>query len=134
MDGENVNWVLPGNHIVIETATIRHFIRGKLENGLWFNIAVNAPSGLKIFANRTADLPEEPLPSGWEKLLDPHGRPYFVNHQRQISQWRDPRDASAPNNADLQGELPPPQPAINPEYAQQSISEGVARAEGETVR
>merc|ERR1719433_1547489 len=51
LHGTNVNYILPGKHVVVETAMIRHFVRGKLENGLWFNIAVFAPSGLKTFAN-----------------------------------------------------------------------------------
>lgn len=32
-----------------------------------------------------------PLPEGWEKRLDPNGRPYFVNHQSRVTQWQDPR-------------------------------------------
>lgn len=32
-----------------------------------------------------------PLPEGWERRLDPNGRPYFVNHQSRVTQWQDPR-------------------------------------------
>jgi len=34
---------------------------------------------------------EEPLPSGWEKRIQPDGRNYFVNHKSRITQWEDPR-------------------------------------------
>ena len=32
-----------------------------------------------------------PLPEGWEKRMDPNGRPYFVNHLSRVTQWQDPR-------------------------------------------
>uniref|UniRef100_A0A146M3E5 E3 ubiquitin-protein ligase n=1 Tax=Lygus hesperus TaxID=30085 RepID=A0A146M3E5_LYGHE len=32
-----------------------------------------------------------PLPSGWEKRVQPDGRVYFVNHKNRTTQWEDPR-------------------------------------------
>ncbi|XP_039278616.1 E3 ubiquitin-protein ligase Su(dx) isoform X2 [Nilaparvata lugens] len=32
-----------------------------------------------------------PLPSGWEKRVQPEGRVYFVNHKNRTTQWEDPR-------------------------------------------
>lgn len=32
-----------------------------------------------------------PLPSGWEKRMQPDGRIYFVNHKNRTTQWEDPR-------------------------------------------
>ncbi|KAI2803976.1 WW domain containing E3 ubiquitin protein ligase 1 [Blomia tropicalis] len=34
---------------------------------------------------------ESPLPEGWERRVDPSGRPYFVNHKNKTTQWEDPR-------------------------------------------
>ncbi|XP_071958251.1 E3 ubiquitin-protein ligase Su(dx)-like [Antedon mediterranea] len=35
--------------------------------------------------------PLGPLPQGWEKRIDQHGRIYFVNHLTRTTQWEDPR-------------------------------------------
>lgn len=32
-----------------------------------------------------------PLPSGWERRVQPEGRVYFVNHKNRTTQWEDPR-------------------------------------------
>lgn len=32
-----------------------------------------------------------PLPSGWERRVQPDGRVYFVNHKNRTTQWEDPR-------------------------------------------
>ncbi|KAK6616958.1 hypothetical protein RUM43_014928 [Polyplax serrata] len=32
-----------------------------------------------------------PLPSSWEKRMQPDGRVYFVNHKNRTTQWEDPR-------------------------------------------
>lgn len=32
-----------------------------------------------------------PLPPGWERRVQPEGRPYFVNHKNRTTQWEDPR-------------------------------------------
>lgn len=32
-----------------------------------------------------------PLPSHWERKIDPEGRAYFVNHKNKTTQWDDPR-------------------------------------------
>lgn len=32
-----------------------------------------------------------PLPSGWEKRVQPEGRVYYVNHKNRTTQWEDPR-------------------------------------------
>lgn len=43
----------------------------------------------------TASAEEEealgPLPSGWERRVQPEGRVYFVNHKNRTTQWEDPR-------------------------------------------
>ncbi|XP_064640128.1 E3 ubiquitin-protein ligase Su(dx)-like [Lineus longissimus] len=33
----------------------------------------------------------EPLPPGWEMRLDPHGRPYFVDHNTRTTTWERPQ-------------------------------------------
>ncbi|CAL8069596.1 unnamed protein product [Calicophoron daubneyi] len=37
-----------------------------------------------------------PLPNGWEKRFDLHGRAYFVNHISRTTQWEDPRFQTSP--------------------------------------
>ncbi|CAB0045305.1 unnamed protein product [Trichogramma brassicae] len=32
-----------------------------------------------------------PLPAGWERRMQPEGRPYYVNHKNRTTQWEDPR-------------------------------------------
>lgn len=32
-----------------------------------------------------------PLPSGWERRVQPDGRVYYVNHKNRTTQWEDPR-------------------------------------------
>ena len=34
---------------------------------------------------------EEPLPEGWQKMMDSQGRTYFLNHISKTTQWEDPR-------------------------------------------
>ena len=41
-------------------------------------------------ANSTNSGLEEPLPPGWEKRIDPHGRPYYVDHNTRTTTWERP--------------------------------------------
>ena len=36
------------------------------------------------------DPPPTYLPPQWEERIAPDGRPYYVNHQRQTTQWHPP--------------------------------------------
>ncbi len=33
---------------------------------------------------------QEPLPPGWEMRIDPHGRPYYVDHNTRTTTWERP--------------------------------------------
>ena len=33
---------------------------------------------------------QEPLPQGWEMRIDPHGRPYYVDHNTRTTTWERP--------------------------------------------
>jgi E3 ubiquitin-protein ligase NEDD4 len=37
---------------------------------------------------------ETPLPKGWEMDTTPSGRPYFIDHNRHLTTWADPRSPS----------------------------------------
>ncbi len=40
---------------------------------------------------------EEPLPDGWEIMIDKAtGWPFFVNHRTQTTTWQDPRKVGQP--------------------------------------
>ncbi|KAL5237168.1 hypothetical protein ACI65C_004578 [Semiaphis heraclei] len=51
----------------------------------------SGPNSRQITVPPTPVVEEEPLPSGWEKRIQPDGRNYFVNHKSRITQWEDPR-------------------------------------------
>lgn len=50
--------------------------------------SVGAPS---VVVTKEDDPNIEPLPSGWERRVQPDGRVYFVNHKNRTTQWEDPR-------------------------------------------
>jgi len=50
-----------------------------------------------------------PLPSGWEIRLDPHGKPYFIDHNNKKTTYDDPRKPLGQNIAYY-----PPQQVISP--------------------
>ncbi|ORY03281.1 hypothetical protein K493DRAFT_405031 [Basidiobolus meristosporus CBS 931.73] len=54
-----------------------------------------------------------PLPSGWEEMFTPEGRPYYVDHNRQISTWVDPRNESH--------DSPPPYNPVDSQASQASM-------------
>lgn len=60
-------------------------------------------------AGRRARRPHEKLPPGWEERRAPDGRPYFVDHRAQKTQWEDPRKAA---------KQLPPQPVPRPSQQQ----------------
>lgn len=47
-----------------------------------------------------------PLPSGWERRVQPEGRVYYVNHKNRTTQWEDPRTQGQELDAD-EPPLPP---------------------------
>lgn len=47
-----------------------------------------------------------PLPSGWERRVQPEGRVYYVNHKNRTTQWEDPRTQGQEIGAD-EPPLPP---------------------------
>ncbi|KAK7043840.1 hypothetical protein VNI00_008004 [Paramarasmius palmivorus] len=50
---------------------------------------------------------EPPLPSGWEQLITPEGRPYFFDHKIGTVTWEDPRQNILPaSGSQLDGPLP----------------------------
>lgn len=49
-----------------------------------------------------------PLPSGWEKRVQPEGRVYFVNHKNRTTQWEDPRTQGLEVSSEMdEAPLPP---------------------------
>lgn len=48
-------------------------------------------SGTSTAAVQDEDDGLGPLPSGWERRVQPDGRVYFVNHKNRTTQWEDPR-------------------------------------------
>lgn len=47
-----------------------------------------------------------PLPSGWERRVQPDGRIYYVNHKNRTTQWEDPRTQGEEVSA-VEEALPP---------------------------
>ncbi|KAI5119417.1 hypothetical protein M0805_009868 [Coniferiporia weirii] len=45
-----------------------------------------------------------PLPSGWERRIDPLGRTYYVDHNSRSTTWHRPSTSHATNNSVQQGE------------------------------
>ncbi len=54
-----------------------------------FCIGTNNSEGTPT-QNGTAGQNQEPLPPGWEMRIDPHGRPYYVDHNTRTTTWERP--------------------------------------------
>lgn len=45
-----------------------------------------------MYGNNPNQTNNDPLPPGWEKMIDPRtGWPFFINHNDQTTTWEDPR-------------------------------------------
>ncbi|CAH0557490.1 unnamed protein product [Brassicogethes aeneus] len=75
----------------------QRFLYGQAQNG-----SVAGPSTVA-----DEDDGSGPLPSGWERRVQPEGRVYFVNHKNRTTQWEDPRTQGQEISNDLD-ELPLP--------------------------
>ncbi|XP_075213345.1 WW domain containing E3 ubiquitin protein ligase suppressor of deltex [Lycorma delicatula] len=73
-------------------------------------------------ANTSADEEDAlgPLPSGWEKRVQPEGRVYFVNHKNRTTQWEDPR-TQGQERADLAADEPPLPPGWEIRLTEDSV-------------
>ncbi|ORY07706.1 hypothetical protein K493DRAFT_310095 [Basidiobolus meristosporus CBS 931.73] len=54
-----------------------------------------------------------PLPAGWEERVTPDGKTYYIDHNRQITTWIDPRGSSADPSPPPYG-FPNQQPNASP--------------------
>ncbi|KAG8462890.1 hypothetical protein KFE25_001663 [Diacronema lutheri] len=62
-----------------------------------------------------------PLPPGWEERVDPgSGKPYYVDHARQLTTWEDPRDDPRRRDDALPAyaSAPPANPALERDTAE----------------
>lgn len=67
----------------------------------------------------------QPLPEGWERRIDSHGREYFVDHNTRTTTWQDPRNTLPANPSVTTSTLAPP-PSIS--GAQPPVQPGVGQA------
>jgi E3 ubiquitin-protein ligase NEDD4 len=51
-----------------------------------------------------------PLPQGWERRIDPHGRTYYVDHNTRSTHWQRPRPVTSPQAR------PTSLPNVNPHH------------------
>ncbi len=52
--------------------------------------STSTPSGGDGSAGAQNGGSQEPLPPGWEMRIDPHGRPYYVDHNTRTTTWERP--------------------------------------------
>ncbi|XP_074644434.1 E3 ubiquitin-protein ligase Su(dx)-like [Tubulanus polymorphus] len=57
--------------------------------------AITAPGGAPPSAAASPSVNDEPIPPGWEMRLDPHGRPYYVDHNTRTTTWERPQPLPA---------------------------------------
>lgn len=51
--------------------------------------------------DQDSDCSEDELPTGWKRCWDEHGRPYFFNEGKQLSQWDRPEGERAESDEDI---------------------------------